>query len=217
VNRLMLVAASGLAREVLASERALGRFAGISVVDDNPALWGASLDGEQIIGGLELVTEHPDHLLLVCAGRGSARRAIVERLGGLGVGAHRYVTSVHPRVEVPTGCTVGRGSILLEGVVLTTSVRIGTHVVVMPHVTLTHDDLVEDYATLCAGVSLGGAVRVGPAAYLGMNASVREGVTIGADGTLGMGAALLQELPPGQAWVGVPARPMAVASLIGEA
>ena len=208
MSRLMIVAASGLAREALNVERAMGRFTRIQVVDDDATLWGTTVAGEPVVGGLDLVREYDDHLLLVCAGRGSARRRIVERLTGLGVSSDRYLTLVHPRVTVPSDCSVGVGSILLEGVVLTARVDIGDHVVAMPNVTLTHDDVVEDFSTLCAGVSLGGGVRVGSGAYVGMNASVREGCVIGRDTTLGMGAALVRDLPDNETWVGVPARPV---------
>jgi sugar O-acyltransferase (sialic acid O-acetyltransferase NeuD family) len=214
--KLMLVAASGLAREALNAERLSGRFAEFRVVDDDPSLWGSTVAGERVVGGLDLVPEYDDHHLLVCAGRGSARRRIVERLSSMGVAPERFATVVHPRVLVPGDCTVGVGSILLEGVVLTAEVRLGDHVVVMPHVTLTHDDVVDDYATLCAGVTLGGAVRVHAGAYLGMSSCVREGLTVGVDATLGMGAALVDHLPDGQTWAGTPARPLAPARLLGE-
>ena len=88
---------------------------------------------------------------------------------------------------------------------LTASVTLGSHVVAMPGVTFTHDDVVADFATLAAGTSLGGGVRVGRGAYLGMNSSVREQTSIGSYATIGMGAAVLSDVPEGETWVGVPA------------
>lgn len=208
MTRLMLVGASGLARETLEVVRLLGAAEEVSVVDDDPATWGTDLAGAPVVGGLDLVPEYGDHELLVCVGRGPGRRAIVRRLTDLGVAPERYATLVHPAVDVPASCDVGRGTILLAGVVLTTAVRLGDHVVAMPHVTLTHDDVVDDYATLCAGVSLGGAVHVQEGAYLGMGATVREGSLVGVDTVLGMGAALVEDLPAGETWAGVPARPV---------
>jgi sugar O-acyltransferase (sialic acid O-acetyltransferase NeuD family) len=205
---LLLVAASGLAREVLAVLRAQAAAPPAWVLDDDPQLWGTTVAGAPVIGGLQEAKEYDDSQLVVCAGRGAVRRRLVSRLRDLGVGEDRYARVVHPSVHVPDGCSVGEGSILLAQVVLTAGVSVGRHVVAMPHVTLTHDDAVEDYATLCAGVSLGGNVRVGEAAYLGMNAGVRENVTVGAGAVLGMGAALLRDQPADQTWVGVPAAPL---------
>lgn len=207
--KLLLVAASGLAREALAIARAYGAYNVVGFLDDSSALVGATVDGLPVLGTVEAVTDYPDTKLLVCAGRGVVRRRILERLDKLGVSRTRYATMIHPAVEIPDGCSVGAGSIVLAGVVATTAVTLGEHVVIMPNAVLTHDCMLEDYVTVCAGAVLGGNVQVQQGAYLGMNSAVREGVKVGANSILGMGAALLADLPAGETWVGVPARPLA--------
>ena len=52
----------------------------------------------------------------------------------------------------------------------------------------THDDTIGDYVTICSRVVLGGGVKVGDFAYLGIAASVREKVVVGPHCVLGMGA-----------------------------
>ena len=203
---LILIAASGLAREVLATVRDSGQFDVVGILDDDPARAGTTVDGSHVLGPVSHVLNYPDSKAVVCVGAGSGRAGIVARLAGLGFPDRRYATVVDASVRIPEGCLIGHGNILLGHVTLTAGVTIGNHVVVMPGVTLTHDDAVEDFATFAAGVSLGGGVRVGQAAYLGMNSSVRERTVIGAGATVGMGAVVLADVPAGETWAGVPAR-----------
>lgn len=205
MSGVVLVGASGLAREALAVERAVARFRMIRVVDENAALWGSELDGAPVVGGLEEVNRYEDSEIVVCAEEGPVRRRLLSRLRRMGVSDDRYTRVIHPSVDIPNGCTVGDGSILLAHVVLTVDVAVGRHVVVMPNATLTHDVVVEDFATVGAGVSLGGGVRVGSGADLGMNSSVLAGVTVGEDATLEMGSVLLSDLPAWATACGVPA------------
>ncbi|MFC9786523.1 NeuD/PglB/VioB family sugar acetyltransferase [Rhodococcus sp. NPDC127528] len=208
---LVLVAASGLAREVVSSVRASVDRMVIGFLDDDVLLHGTSVSGLPVLGGLAAAEDHPDAEFVVCVGSGRTRSVIVDRLSQCGIGDDRFATLIDPSVRVPTTCNVGVGSILLAQTVLTANVEVGRHVVVMPHVVLTHDDRVDDFATLCAGVVLGGGVRVGRLAYLGMNACVREKIHVGANAVLGMGATLLTDLPEAQTWAGVPARDLAAA------
>ena len=206
MSGVLLLGASGLTREALAVERAIAPFRTIRIVDEDPARWGQEMDGAAVVGGLEEVKRYDDSEIVVCAEQPSARRRLVSRLCQLGVADDRYTRVIHPGVDVPNGCTIGDGSILLANVALTVDIAVGRHVVIMPNVTLTHDDVVEDYATLGAGVSLGSNVRVGSGAFLGMNSSVHEGLTVGENAVLGMGSALMSELPRGGTALGVPAR-----------
>lgn len=203
---LLLVAASGLAREVAESAAAAGREV-VGLLDDDPAKQETSVSRWSVVGTVDDVVDFPDAAVVVCVGRGAGREQVVARLERLGVGVERYATVVDPSVRISPSVSVGVGSVLLAGVALTADVVVGRHVVVMPHVTLTHDDTLEDFATLAAGVALGGSVRVGRGAYLGMSSSVRERCAVGPGATVGMGAVVLEDVPAGTTVIGVPARP----------
>lgn len=207
---LVLVGASGLALEATAIAVLSGLRGPVSTVDDDATRWGTLHGRTAVLGAVDLAVDLTDYDVVLTLGRGTMRRRVADRLRRLGLDSRRYTSLLHPRIVLPGSCTVGVGCVAMDGVVLTSDVEVGDHVVLMPQVTLTHGCVVEDYATLCAGVTLGGGVRVGAGAYLGMNASVREGVRIGEDATLGMGAVLLHDLPAGETWAGVPARPLAV-------
>ncbi|GAA1336912.1 NeuD/PglB/VioB family sugar acetyltransferase [Saccharothrix algeriensis] len=204
---LLLVGGGGLAREVLAAVRLLpAEWEPVGALDDDPGRHGADLDGLPVLGGSELVHDRPDAAVLVCvasARRPSARLGVVRRLG---LPDERWATVAHPAACVPPGAVLGPGTVLLAGVVVTTPLRLGAHVVAMPHVLVTHDDEVGDGVTFAGRASLGGAVRVGESAYLGQGSAVREGVSIGAGAVVGMGSVVLSDVPAGEVWAGVPAR-----------
>ncbi|MGO2005046.1 NeuD/PglB/VioB family sugar acetyltransferase [Arthrobacter rhombi] len=203
--RLLLIAAGGLARETIASIRATGDHHLVGLLDDDAALHGRNIAGVRVLGGIEMAATSGDHML-ICAGSGAARAAVSARLEAWGVAHDQFATHVHSTAVIGEGTVIGAGSIILAGTVLTCDVRIGHQVVLMPQVTLTHDDDIADFVTLAAGASVGGRVEIGRCSYLGMNAAVRQDLKIGEDAVLGMGAVLLEDLPTGETWAGNPAR-----------
>lgn len=198
---VLLVGASGLAREVLAA----GMPGVVGVLDDNVALQGTELSGVSIVGGVAAAADRAERLL-ICIGPGAGRRRVARQLARLGVRDGRYTSFVAPSARLGLTSTIGAGSIVLDGVVVTADAALGRHVVVMPNCTITHDDVLADFATLAAGAALAGGVHLGEAAYIGMNVSVRQGLRVGSDATIGMGAVVLEDVPAGQTWAGVPAR-----------
>ncbi|WP_239334700.1 NeuD/PglB/VioB family sugar acetyltransferase [Frankia sp. CiP3] len=203
---LLLVGAGGLARETAQAVYAADSHRLLGFTDDNPARWGCVLDGLPVLGGTEVIASMPDAVVVLCPGSGAVRARLAARLAAGGIGAERFATVVHPGVHVPPSCTVGHGSILLGGIAMTTAVTIGNHVAVMPNSVLTHDDVVEDFATICASVSLAGGVRVGAGAYVGAGALVRENLSVGPWSTVGMGTVVLADVPAAEVWVGNPGR-----------
>jgi sugar O-acyltransferase (sialic acid O-acetyltransferase NeuD family) len=177
---------------------------------------GAEVMGLPVLGGVDALDDLPDTRVTLCTarpGRYWSRRELETRLA---LPTERFATVVHPSASLPRSISIGHGTVLLGGVVATASVTIGSHVVVMPATVLTHDDVIGDHATFGAGVRLGGGVDVGVGAYVGSGAMVREGLRIGAWSLVGMGSAVLTEVPAGEIWAGVPARHLRDADVPGE-
>lgn len=204
---LLLVGATGAAREATAIAAMIHHSGPVLVVDDDPARWGTLHGLAPVLGAVENAVEL-DHEVLLTLRAGRKRRSTDARLQMLGMDPARYTSLIHPRVVLPGGCSFGAGCLVLDGVVLTADVEVRDHVVLKPQVTLTPGVVVDSFVTIGAGAVLGEGVQVGSAAEIGANASVREGVTIGHDATVGMGSVVLEDVPAGQTWAGVPARPV---------
>jgi sugar O-acyltransferase (sialic acid O-acetyltransferase NeuD family) len=207
---LFLLGAGGLARETLAAARARPDVWDVrGALDDDPRRHGSTIDGVPVLGGCALVHDHADAAVVACVAsprRPEARADLVRRLD---LPADRWATVIHPAASLPPGLTPGPGSIVLAQAVITAPVELGEHLVMMPHVLITHDDVVGAFVTLAGRVSLGGGVVVGPCAYLGQGSSVRENVRIGDSAVVGMGAVVLADVPANETWVGIPARKLA--------
>ncbi len=206
---LVLIGAGGFARETAAAVSAINsiepRWDLKGHVDDDERRHGDLVGGLPILGPTLLAATMSDAKVVVCTGNPrdfGSRRRIVERLR---LDADRYATLVHPAASIAWDTRIGAGTVVLAATVTTAAVSIGAHVAIMPSCVLTHDDVVDDFATLGAAVRLSGGVHVGAGAYVGAGTLVREGADLGARCLVGMGAVVLRSVPPDEVWIGAPA------------
>ncbi len=147
---------------------------------------------------------HGARAFIVAIGDNATRGTAVERLVAACPQLSLY-TVVHPAASVARDATVGEGSIVLAGAVVSNGCVVGRAVLLGTRSSIDHDCVVADYASLAPGVTTGGTVRVGRATALGVGANVVHGITIGADTVVGAGTLVLEDIPERVVAYGVPA------------
>lgn len=175
-------------------------------LDDDPAS-KSKIDaiGATLVGGREKL-EDPRflrrHDLIIGIGDNHLRRrlsAIACRNGG------RLVTVIHPDASVGLRITLGEGVIVMRGAMVSNRATIGKGSIVLNGASVPHDCVIGDFVNVCDGVTLG-ACWVGDDSFIGMGATTNSRIRIGRNVMVGLGAAVVHDIPDNVVVAGVPAR-----------
>ena len=103
------------------------------------------------------------------------------------------------------GNTIGDGSNIMTGAVITSDVSIGEGVLINLNCTIGHDVHIGNYTVLSPGVHLSGHVSVGRFSVLGTGAVVIPQVSIGSNVIVGAGSVVTNDVPDNVLVAGAPA------------
>jgi sugar O-acyltransferase (sialic acid O-acetyltransferase NeuD family) len=182
------------------------RFDCVGFLDDNPSLWGKSVGGVRVLGGLAEARSLPGHCFINGIGSPKSFAIRSQVIASTGISRDAFVTVISPFSYVSRSASVGLGVALLPNVTVASNARIGDHVTVLSSTVINHDTVIGAYCCIASGVCVSGGVTVGSSCYLGSNCSVAEGVRIGDGSLIGMGAVVRKDVPPKTVVVGNPAR-----------
>lgn len=114
---------------------------------------------------------------------------------------------VSPHAFVWRNVSIGENAFVFEHNVLQHRVRIGDNTVLWSGNHIGHQTVVEDHCFIASHVVVSGFCRIGSSSFMGVNAAVADGVTVGADCVVGAGAVVVKDLPARGVYVGSPAKP----------
>lgn len=178
----------------------------VGFVDDTPEKIGRH-DGFEVFPR-SLLSQVPDALVLAVPGSSTSFRTRRQTIGSLGIPDERFARVVQPGAHVSGRSVLGRNVLVMSGVVVRSSVRIGDHVCILPNSVLHHDASVGDYSLIGSGVTVAGNVRIGAGCYVGGGSVLREGIEIGDGALVGLGSTVVRSVPPGVVVAGNPAKPL---------
>jgi sugar O-acyltransferase (sialic acid O-acetyltransferase NeuD family) len=117
-----------------------------------------------------------------------------------------YATIIHPSVVMSPWVEIGEGSVITAGCILTCNIKIGAHAHLNLHTTIGHDCVIADFFTSAPGANISGNCNFGECVYFGTNASVRQGINICENVTIGMGGVVVKDIVESGVYVGLPLR-----------
>ncbi len=208
MKEFLVYGAGGFAREVkdvIDAMAAAGHQVRCSgFLDDSGQNVGAVLNEAPVLGGEEQIGGWKSKAeFLVGIGNPAVKRKVAEKVARLG---GRFGNVFHPTAVTSRYVELGEGTIVTAGVILTNKIRIGRHVILNLDVTVGHDCILEDYATVAPGVHISGNVHIGEGTDVGTGAVIIQGVRIGRWSVIGAGTVVTKDIPDNCTAVGVPAK-----------
>ena len=203
-SRGVLVLGAGGHGKVVADVLLSQGVAVLGFLDDDPSTWELTRLGLPVLGRIDTYASHNPVGLVMGIGDNRARRHLVERLGAQA--NDLWISAIHPRATIARSARLGRSLVIAAGAVINPDSVLGDHVIVNTGATVDHDCTIADYAHLAPGAHLSGGVKIGMGALIGTGSSVAPGNSVGDWAVVGMGAAVVRDVPSGVIVKGVPAR-----------
>lgn len=135
-------------------------------------------------------------------GETGPRRELYEYFSAQGA---EFETVLHPSSVIAADVSIGAGAQIMAGVVIQPGVTIGVNAIVNTRTSIDHDSRIGDHCHIAPGVTLSGNVIVGANAHIGTGACAIQGARIGEHSVVGAGAVVIDTVPAGERFVGVPA------------
>lgn len=207
MKNLIIIGAGGVAKEVSLIVQQINYLEPtwnlIGFIDDNIKMFGEIINGYSVIGGLETLNSYEGNChVIVAVADYKIKKSIVERLKN----KFDFATIIHPRVWIHEYMTVGEGSIIYEGAIITSNVKIGKHVLISPKCGIGHDSIIKDYVSLLWNVNISGTDVIEEGVLIGSGATVIQNKVVGQGSKIGAGSVVINDITRNSTVVGVPGK-----------
>lgn len=204
-DKLIIIGASGHGKVVADIAIKMNQWQRIVFLDDDESIKTSM--GLEVIGKSSDALKYRDEAdFFVAIGNNTVREKVQ---GTLLQESLNLVSLIHPSATIGTDVEIDLGTVVMAGVVINSSTRIGKGCIVNTSSCLDHDNVIEDYVHISPGSRLAGTVRVGKGTWLGIGSVVSNNVNICSNSSVGAGAVVVKDITEPGTFVGVPVRRVA--------
>lgn len=204
-KQILIAGTGGISKEVLCLIMDLGRCDDvIGFIEPDFILDEGNLPSE-ILGKPVLPYSKVDpekHCVTIAIGDSGIREKAITQLPK-GV---EFISLIHPAAVISKWVTLGEGAIVCAGTIITCDINIGKHAQLNLNTTIGHDCNIGDFFTTAPGVNISGNCTFGDHVYFGTSSSIKQGVSLIGDVTIGMGAVVTKDIKEPGVYIGSPAR-----------
>lgn len=205
---IVIIGAGGFGREVKGLIDAINKVKptyNLKGFYDDGVLKGTVVNGFKVLGGISDLNELTSQIqVAVAIGIPDTKRNIVEQLENSFL---EFPVLIHPSV-IANGdfVSIGKGSIICAGTILTCNIEIQDFVILNLMCTVGHDTIIKNYTSIMPSVNISGEVIIQESAYVGTGAKIINQLEIGENTVVGAGAVVSKSLPSNCTAVGIPAK-----------
>ena len=207
MKKLYIYCCGGLGKEVLELAKEVNdinrRWDEISFIDDNKV--SDIVNEAKVYNYYDVINDSTinDIEVIIATGEPQYRRKIYNRLKKNNI---KLATLIHPNCRISKYNSIGEGSIISNGTILTTNIEIGKCVIININSTIGHDVKIKDFTTISPTCNISGSVNIGTCTYIGSGVSIRDEVTIGNNSIVGIGSVVTKDIPDNVIAYGNPAK-----------
>lgn len=204
-EKVVLIGAGGHAKVIIDILNQNGNYEIIGCLDKSYREKGKIL-GCDVIGDDSMIPKLYSRGIkkaFVALGDNKLRHRISKNLISRGFS---LVNAISEKSYIARSVRLGSGIAVMAGAVINPDTIIGDNVIINTNVSIDHDCNIGESCHIAPGANLSGNVSIGVGTFLGTGCKVRDKINIGEWSVVGVGSAVVGDIPSHSLAYGVPAR-----------
>lgn len=200
---ILLIGAGGHSHSCIDVIEATKKYRIVGLVGKEDEI-GNKVNGYEVIGSdiqlQELSNEYQNaHISIGQIGDFRTRSKAFKNAESLGF---ELPSIISPKAYVSTNSVIGKGSIVMHGVVINSGVTIGRNCIMNTNALIEHDVEIGNNCHISTGVIINGDVIIGEETFVGSGSVIKQSLTISNQVFIGMHERVISNIGIGQRFIG---------------